>query len=292
MNILLTGGTGYIGSAVLARLVASGHSVSAVVRSAESAEAVTAAGASALVGDAGDAAWLATTLATVDGAIHTASPGDASSSDFDSAVVEAVVRTFGGSARPYVHTGGLWSWGSSPAITEQSPFAPPALTAWRTAVEASLLEADVAATVLAPGIAFGRGGGIPRLIAGAPRTDAGALELIGDGTQHWTTVHLDDLAALYALVLEQGSDLGYLLGVSGANPTVRELGEAAAGAAGVAPSSIESTRARFGELFADALLLDQQASGARARSLGWNPQGPTLVSEFATGSYAAQWAAR
>ncbi|GAA3298900.1 hypothetical protein GCM10020218_087500 [Dactylosporangium vinaceum] len=97
-------------------------------------------------------------------------------------------------------------------------------------------------------------------------------------------MHVDDVASAYRIVLEHGSPLGRLVIASGTNPTVLELAEAAAGAAGVAPESVEDSRGRLGAAFADALLLDQQASGARARELGWNPGGVSLVSELRSGS--------
>jgi uncharacterized protein YbjT (DUF2867 family) len=40
MRVLLTGGTGYLGTSVLDRLISGGHRVTAVVRSAEKAELV------------------------------------------------------------------------------------------------------------------------------------------------------------------------------------------------------------------------------------------------------------
>jgi nucleoside-diphosphate-sugar epimerase len=115
--------------------------------------------------------------------------------------------------------------------------------------------------------------------------DQDRVRLVGDGSQHWTTVHVDDLAVLYRTVLERREALGYLIGASGANPTVRELAEARAGAAGVVPESVEASRERLGALFADALLLDQQSSGAKAKALGWTPKGPSLIEELRSGSY-------
>ena len=77
-----------------------------------------------------------------------------------------------------------------------------------------------------------------------------------------------------------------MIAASGDNPTVRELAEAAAGDAGVLPETDDESRARLGAAFADALLLDQASSGAKAHSLGWTPAATTLVQEFKTGSYA------
>ena len=292
MHVLLTGATGFVGSRVLPALLGAGHRVTALVRSGATADAVSAAGATPVLGDITDVPWLTEQLRGVDGAVHTASPGDASSADFDRAVVSAVTAAFTGTGKPHVHTGGVWVWGAGDDLTEDGPFAAPALTAWREEVEALALGVEGArVAVVAPGIVHGHGQGIPNLLVQAPRTASGALTLVGDGTQHWTTVHADDLADLYLRVLERGRHGAYYLGVSGQNPTVRELGEAASRAAGaggaVEPESPEATRARLGAPFADALLLDQQAGGARARTeLGWAPSGPSLVEELETGSYA------
>ncbi|MEV4139783.1 NAD-dependent epimerase/dehydratase family protein [Dactylosporangium sp. NPDC049742] len=275
MNIALTGGTGYIGSVVLEQLVAAGHAVTALVRSDEAAEKVRKAGAEAAVGDLYDTAWTARLFAAADGVVHTAAPGDGSSEQFDRAVVEAAVEALAGTGKPYVHTSGVWLYGSNDAITEDSPFAPPALTAWRPAVERSVLDADLVATIVTPGVVYGHGGGIP---AGVLAPGDGKVRLVGDGSQHWTTVHVEDVAALYVTVVERGERLGHVLGVSGASPTVREIAEATG--AEVVPETVEESRARLGALFADALLLDQRATGAKARSLGWSPTRPTLLEEI------------
>ena len=124
--------------------------------------------------------------------------------------------------------------------------------------------------------------------------DAAPLRLIGDGSQHWSTVHVDDLAALYVLALEHGTAGSVYIAASGANPTVRELGEvaaAAAGASGVEAETVAQTEERLGAGLAEALLLDQQARGTKARiELGWEPNGPSLVDEIASGSYAPEFA--
>ncbi|WP_148615118.1 NAD-dependent epimerase/dehydratase family protein [Nocardioides rubriscoriae] len=278
MEILLTGATGYIGNAVLARLLASEHQVRAVVRNEEKADAVRVVGVTPVVGDLFDPAWLRGQLDTVDGAIHTAAGSDERDAALNDAVIEAVLASFAGTEKPFVHTGGVWTYGDNPDIADDDPQQPPAITAWRPAGEQRLLTSGVRASVVRPGIVYGHGGGIPAMLAAGPRDEAGALVLIGTGDQHWPTVHVDELADLYVLVLHQAPGGTAYVGANGTNPTVRELGEAAVGPdATVVAGSAEEAAGRFGAAFAEALLLDQQSAGRAARALGWEPSAPSLV---------------
>jgi nucleoside-diphosphate-sugar epimerase len=125
VKIWLTGGTGYIGSAVLGELRAHDLDVVALVRSEESAARVAAAGATPVLGDLRDTDWTAAQLAEVDGAVHLASPGGPEAEAFDTSMARAAVLAFGGTDKPYVHTGGIWSYGSGSGITDDSPLARP-----------------------------------------------------------------------------------------------------------------------------------------------------------------------
>ncbi|MBN9629157.1 MAG: NAD-dependent epimerase/dehydratase family protein [Actinobacteria bacterium] len=291
MSILLTGATGYIGSFVLPRLLDEGHAVTALVRDESKAQLVRDAGAAAVVGDATDSALVARLAQESDGVIHLAS-----GHDVDPVFIAAVLDGLAGSGKPFVHTGGIWTYGSNPDIAEGSPAAPPAITAWRAANEAVVLGAEgVRGSVVVPSIVYGHGKGLARVIVDAPRGSgvAPALQLIGDGSQHWATVHVDDVAALYVLAFENGAAGEVYIAAGGANPTVRELGELAARAAGldgrVEAESVEQTSARLGAGLAEALLLDQQARGTKARiDLGWEPNGPSLADEILSGSYAPE----
>jgi nucleoside-diphosphate-sugar epimerase len=281
MSLLLTGATGYIGSSVLRSLVERGHSVTALVRSDEKAAQVVAAGADAVVGSITDLDLLRSLVAKSDGVIHTASPGDETSAAVDGDVVDVVIGEFAGTDRPFVHTGGIWIFGAGDDLDESSEPQPLPITGWRLGVEKTVRESSVNTTIIAPGIVYGRGAGIPSMLFGP-----GEVHLVGDGSQHWTTVHVDDLGVLYALAYEKAAADEYYLGTSGQNPTVRELADAAAQGAGVVAESVQESRDRLGEAFADALLLDQQASGAHAKeSLGWSPSGPSLVDDLASRSY-------
>jgi len=147
--------------------------------------------------------------------------------------------------------------------------------------------------VIAPGVAYGDGGGgVPGLLLGSPRDDAGNLIMLGTGLQHWATVHVADLADFFRRALEDDSARGQYVVGDGLNPTVAELTEAAAvaaGATGAVPGSDEEARARLGDPFAEVLLLDQGTDAARAKAdLDWSPSHPGLVDELRNGSYRKQ----
>ena len=291
MKVALTGATGFVGSHVLADLYKHGHEVTALVRDDAQANTVAARGATPVVVDLYDRPAVTRLLGNADGAIHTASPGDATSANLDSAVVDAVTGAFGGTGKPYLQISGLWIYGANPSITEASPVNAPAMVSWKEPIERRVLGAtDMRGVVIVSSVAYGDGGGgIPGVLLGSPRDEAGNLIMLGTGQQHWSTVHAADLADFFRRVLEDESARGrYVIG-SGAKPTVAELTQAAAvaaGAPGAVPGSDDEARARLGDYFAEVLLLDQGTDAARARAeLGWYPSHPSLSDEFRHGSY-------
>ncbi len=291
MKVVLTGATGFIGSHVLADLHKHGHEVTALVRDDAQADTVAARGATPVVVDLYDRPAVARLLSNADGAIHTASPGDATSANLDSAVADAVIDAFAGTGKPYLQISGLWIYGANPSITEASAFNAPALVSWKEPIERRVLGATgMRGVVIVSSVAYGDGGGgIPGLLLGSPRDEAGNLVMLGTGQQHWSTVHAADLADFFRRALEDDSARGrYVIG-NGLHPTVAELTDSAAaavGAPGAVPGSDNEARARLGDYFAEVLLLDQGTDAARARAeLGWHPSHPSLTDEFRHGSY-------
>ncbi|MDY7090489.1 MAG: NAD-dependent epimerase/dehydratase family protein [Actinomycetota bacterium] len=287
MNILLTGATGYIGSRVLTALLGAGHSVTTLVRDPSR---VRDEGAQPVTGDMRDRDLVRGLAADAEAVIATATPGDATSAEADRDFVGAVLDGLRPGAT-FVRTGGIWVHGEGGALTEETPLSPPALVAWRAGIDSRALAAPgIRSLLVEPGIVYGHGTGIPALVFGQERVgDPAALQLIGPGTQHWTTVHVDDLAELYLATLTAGSAGDRFLAVGGGNPTVAALGEAAARRLGldgrVVAEDPAGTVARLGG-FGEALLLDQQASGEKARRvLGWKPSRPSLLETFAAGEY-------
>jgi nucleoside-diphosphate-sugar epimerase len=291
MKVALTGPTGFIGSHVLTELQQHGHEVTALVRDDAQAEIVAARGATPAVVDLYNRPAVVGVFSSADGAVHTASPGDATSADLDNAVADAAIDAFAGNGKPYIEISGLWVYGDNLSITEESPFKAPPLVAWKEPIERRVLGAQgMRGVVVVSGTAYGDGGGgIPGVLLGSPRDDAGNLTMLGTGQQHWATVHVADLADFFRRAIENGSARGYYVISNGLHPTVAELTEAAAvavGAPGAVPGSDSEARARLGDYFAEVLLLDQGTDAAKARAeLGWSPSHPSLDEEFRQGSY-------
>ena len=292
MKVALTGATGFIGSHVLRELVAHGHTLTALVRDDHQAEIVAAWGGMPARVDLYDRPAVVRLLGSADAAIHTASPGDETSADLDSAVADAAIEALAGSGKPYLHISGLWIYGTNPAISEDSPINAPALVAWKEPIERRVLDArDMRGVVIVSSTAYGDGGGgTAGLLLNSPRDDAGNLIMLGTGQQHWSTVHVADLANFFRRVLENDSARGRYVVGNGLTPTLAELTEAAAvatGAPGAVPGSDEEARTRLGDYLAEVLLLDQGTTAAQARAeLGWEPSHPGLTDEFRHGSYA------
>jgi nucleoside-diphosphate-sugar epimerase len=81
MHVFVTGGTGLIGTAVVAELLDNGHTVLALARSEASTQAAEAAGAQTLRGALADLDILRAGAAQADAVIHLAFANDFSSAD-------------------------------------------------------------------------------------------------------------------------------------------------------------------------------------------------------------------
>src|ERR1022692_2567284 len=291
MRVKLTGATGFVGSHILTELLEHGHEVTALVRDHDQAGSVAARGATPIVVDLYDRPAAVGLLRGADGAIHTASPGDETSANLDSAVADAAIEALAGTGKPYLHISGMWIYGDNTSISAESPANPPPLVAWKEPIERRVLDAkQMRGVVIVSSVAYGDGGGgISGLLLASPRDADGNLIMLGTGQQHWSTVHVADLADFFRRVLEHDSARGCYVSGTGATSTVAELTEAAAvaaGAPGAVPGSDDEARARLGDYFAEVLQLDQGTDAAKARAeLGWNPSHPALVDEFRHGSY-------
>ena len=126
MRIFLTGGTGYIGGAVLDALVRAGHDVTALVRDNEKARRVTARGGHPAIGNLADVESWQGAADAQDGYIHAAFDyASGRGPAIERAALETMIasakrpRTPGPRAtetRFIIYTSGTWILGRPPAV--------------------------------------------------------------------------------------------------------------------------------------------------------------------------------
>src|SRR5260221_10192588 len=121
MRVLLTGGTGYVGSPVLESLVRGGHHVDAVVRNTEGAATVQARGAHPVLGDLSQPASWRGAAAAADGSIHAAAQSGARARQVDEMAVGGPTP-LPPKGKPFpVYTSGDWGLGPAPAPVAATP---------------------------------------------------------------------------------------------------------------------------------------------------------------------------
>lgn len=286
MQIFLTGATGYIGSAVARALIDAGHRVTALVRPGRSVP-----GLNVFTGTLAGPEAVAAAAAEADALIHTAFDRSEDGPRYDEAFVRAVLNALGGRNKTFLYTSGVWVMGNTPEnADEDTPLAPPPVAAWRVHAERRVVKAaghGVRTVVLRPAIVYGRGGGLLAAFFKSAR-ETGAALYPGTGENHWTFVHVDDLADLYlrALGAEPGS---VFIGASGAPLRLKDVAEAASHAAGAGGRTRSMTAEEAAALgpAVQGLTLDQRISGARAeRVLGWKPLAAPVFEDIRHGSYA------
>lgn len=276
MRIFLTGGTGYIGSAVLDAFVKAGHHVDALVRNSEKAAQVQARGATPVLGDASQPASYADAAAAADAVVLAALDESPRGVEIDALTIDTVLATPGRPGRVLIYTSGIWVLGAAPqSVDETAPLKPIELVAWRPGHEQRVLDAATAgwrAIVIRPGIVYGGSRGI----VGDLLQDASnsLIRVIGPGDNHWPLVYDRDLAELYVRVATNPGASGVYHANDEGDETVNEIVAAISEHAKTEPSvrhvPLAEARKKMGA-YADALALDQIVRSPRARALGWQP---------------------
>ena len=276
MRVFLTGGTGYVGSAILDALVRGGHQVDALVRNSEGAARVQARGAQPVLGDLMQVATWRDAAATAHGAVHAALDGGVKGRDLDATVVDTLTALPEKPGRFLVYTSGIWVLGPAPSpVDETAPTNPIEIAAWRPAHEKRVLDAakaGIRAIVVRPGVVYGGSRGI---VGDIVKDAANSLiRVVGTGDNHWPLIYERDLGELYARLVGTAGASGLYHGTDDGAETVNELVAAIADHAPTEPSirhvPLAEARKKMGP-YAEALALDQIVRSPRARALGWVP---------------------
>ncbi|MFI7501574.1 SDR family oxidoreductase [Streptomyces sp. NPDC049687] len=288
MHVFVTGGTGTIGSAVVAELLGNGHTVLALARSDGSAQALESAGAKVLRGGLADLDILRSGAAQCDGVISLAFERDHSSPDAlaraiaeESAARAALGQELIGSDRPIVTVSGT-PWVPGRASTEADPLPTAGPVGGRGRSVTALL--DLASrglrstAVRMPRTVHNEGqGGFAGLLVDAARR-TGVSGYPGDGTQRWPAVHALDAAVLFRLVLESAPAGTSWHAVGDEGDAVRDIATVIGRRLGLPVKEVpQEDFGPFGPIFA----MDQPASSAHTRNaLGWRPTHSSLLDDL------------
>lgn len=278
MRILVLGGTGSIGSAVVAALLRRGHGVAALARSDASAAKLAAAGAEVLAGDVRAPEHWLDGVDRVDAVVHAATDFGSDMAALDRGLMDALLPRLSANARgqTLLYTGGCWLYGATgDAATEAAPFDPLPAFAWMVpAIRRVLAAPGIRGVVIHPAMVFDGLDGVFARFARDARS-LGGVRVVGDGRARWPLVHRRDLADLYGLALERAAPGECYNGVAIDGVPVGAIARAVARRLGVdeAPMlrDVDEAAAEIGE-WARGYALDQRMNGDKTRrELGWRP---------------------
>ncbi|MCP3797883.1 NAD-dependent epimerase/dehydratase family protein [Allokutzneria sp. A3M-2-11 16] len=216
MDVFVTGGSGFVGAALIRRLVGDGHAVRALARSERAASAVADLGAKPVRGDLSDVGSLREAARGAELAFHAAArtPGSGSRVEFlrDNAVGTLGMLTACRDAgvRRLVHVGseaGLRN--GQPLVNANETFAlqpnsSAAYAASKARAEAEVLGFDGLDTVvLRPCVIWGRGDTtlLPSLVSAVR---AGKFAWIGGGRHFVDVTHVDNVVEGLVLAADRG----------------------------------------------------------------------------------------
>lgn len=291
MRIFLTGANGFIGGAAACALIAAGHTVRGLVRSAEKAELVRAFGIEPVVGSLDDAALLQAEARAADAVIN------AASSDHRAAV-EALLAALSGSGKPFIHSSGTsivadlaMGEPSERIFDEAMPIEPLPERAARVAIDRLVLTAPgIRAIVLCNAMIYGNALGPPAQSVQIPvlarqAGASGVARYIGRGLNRWSNVHIADVAAVYGLALAKAPGGSFFYIESGEEALGEIAGAIAArldlGAAQSWPAE-EAIAAWGRNLAVLSLGSNSRVRGRAAAELGWSPARRSVTHWIAT----------
>jgi nucleoside-diphosphate-sugar epimerase len=298
MRIFVTGASGWIGSAVVAELLAADHQVLGLARSDASAQAIAAAGAEVRRGDVGDLDVLRAAAAESDGVVHLAFRHDiAFSGDFDTAVgsdraaIEALGEALAGTDRPLAIASGVAGLKPGTLATERDrpdPFPGPGGRILNERAALGFAERGVRSMSVrfSPTVHGDGDNGFIAMTVAADRA-AGTAAYIAEGTNRWPAVHRSDAARLVRLGIEGAPAGSVLHAVGEEGVAIRDVAQAIGHGLDLPVTSItaEQAETHFGFL-AHFLALDMPVSSALTRQLlSWKPSGPGLVADLEQSHY-------
>lgn len=313
MRVLVTGATGLIGFAVVNELLAAGHEVTGLARSAASGKKLAEAGARVQVGTIEDLDCLRRSASVAEGVIHTAyyhklshmplgtrlrvllggAPSGIFKRFMDAAVAtdRRAIQTMGAALDkgcPLVATFGTLAMKPGKLATEDETYdhSPTAFGVGRASTEDTLQELAArglrtSAIRLPPIVHGSRAFGLANLLIPLARKKK-ASAYVSDGKNRWPSVNYLDAARLFRLAFENGPAGGTYHGVDEEGIPFRDIA-AVIGRRLHVPvvSKTPAEAAKYFGMIAQAVPMDNPTSSKLTRErLGWAPQHIRLLEDL------------
>ncbi|WP_273824601.1 MULTISPECIES: NAD-dependent epimerase/dehydratase family protein [Pseudomonas] len=289
MNVFVTGAAGFIGGSIATGLVAAGHRVTGLVRSAEQVQELRDLGITPVVGSLDDSELLAEQARQADAVIN------AASSDHRGAV-EALLDALRGSDKVLLHTSGSSIVGdasggkASDIVYYEGRLPEPTVDkAARVAIDHRVLDAaksGVRSAVLCNTLIYGHSLGVKRDSVQLPRLlkqarKRGVVRHVGSGQNIWSNVHIEDVVALYLLALT-GNRPGTFYFVESGEASFIDMTTAMARALNLGEPQdwpLADAEAEWGYEMANyGLGSNSRVRGSNARELlGWVPKRNSVI---------------
>lgn len=210
MKVLVTGGTGFVGTHVVNALLRRGHAVAALSRRPEATRNRYNRPVETVAGDVLDPASLARAFAGREAAVHLVGIiHEQGEQTFDRMHREAVENVLaaarGAGVRRLLHMSAMGASEDSPAVYGRT----------KAAGEKAVRVSGLDWTVFRPSIIFGPGDGFVSLLAGLVRVNPVFIPVIGKGTTRFAPVSVYDVARVFGESLEKPETAGKAFEVGG-----------------------------------------------------------------------------
>ena len=294
MRILVTGASGWIGSASVSELLSAGHEVLGLARSDAAAATISSLGADPGAGSLEDLKGLRRITARVEGVVHLGYVHDFSrmevAAQTDFAAIEIFAAGLAGTGGPLLIASGTLGLATGRPATELDRPDPALHPRLRNATYTlDLANRGIRSMVVrfAPTVHGGDGDhGFAAVLSRIAR-ERGISAYLGDGLNRWSAVHRLDAAKLVQLAVDKAPAGSVWHAVGEEGLATRDIAEALGQYHHVPVTSVPMDQARahfdwIGMFFG----MDAPASNAITRDrLGWSPSHPSLMQDIAAGHY-------
>lgn len=298
-RIFLIGGSGYIGTAVLAKLHGAGMEVAALSRDLGGDSRLVERGVRPVRGDTSQLDVLTREAELADAVIYVAINNPS-----EHAALNALVAALQGTDKCFIFTSGATLVAeateghySARQVAENDEFTPPPGSV-RLDSEKIVLAAAAARGVrsmtIRPPLVYGNGGStqIPRYAKCGQTT--GTVRYIGPGENYWAYIHVEELAECYSRLLE-GGRAGQAYHPVGGEISMGDLARAVGEALRLPTGSwsVAEAEATYGFWGARVGMSSscRPIGPITAAHLNWRPERQDILDDIIHGSYAQAWSA-